>query len=155
MSNVSPARFPWPPVLFVACLAVAWFLQRVIPLSWPGLDDKAARFVGLAFGVAGIALLIWAIHSLSRAQTTILPHRKSEALVTNGAFAVVRNPMYLADVFLMFAVAEITKNIWFVIMALVFAALVTWLAILPEEAHLESRFGDAYRKYKADTRRWI
>jgi protein-S-isoprenylcysteine O-methyltransferase Ste14 len=42
-----------------------------------------------------------------------------------------------------------------VILALPFAVLVTWLAILPEERHLEERFGDAYRDYKARTRRWI
>jgi protein-S-isoprenylcysteine O-methyltransferase Ste14 len=48
-----------------------------------------------------------------------------------------------------------TKNIWFAILALLYAALVTWLAILPEERHLEAKFGDAYRAYKATTRRWI
>ena len=42
-----------------------------------------------------------------------------------------------------------------VIAAAVFAALVTWLAILPEERHLEKRFGDAYRYYKSKSRRWI
>ena len=30
-----------------------------------------------------------------------------------------------------------------------------WLAIIPEERHLEDRFGDAYRVYKAHTRRWL
>jgi protein-S-isoprenylcysteine O-methyltransferase Ste14 len=42
-----------------------------------------------------------------------------------------------------------------VILAPVFAVLMTWLAILPEERHLEAKFGDAYRAYKARTRRWI
>ena len=55
----------------------------------------------------------------------------------------------------MLRVAELTKNIWFVVLAAVFAVLVTWLAILPEERHLEARFGDEFRNYKARTRRWI
>jgi protein-S-isoprenylcysteine O-methyltransferase Ste14 len=29
------------------------------------------------------------------------------------------------------------------------------LAILPEERHLEARFGDDYLEYKARTRRWF
>jgi len=29
------------------------------------------------------------------------------------------------------------------------------LAILPEERHLETRFGDDYAAYKASTRRWF
>ena len=44
---------------------------------------------------------------------------------------------------------------WFVAAAAAFAALVTWLAILPEERHLERRFGKAYLDYKAKSRRWI
>ena len=51
--------------------------------------------------------------------------------------------------------AEVTKNIWFVILGLGFAVAVTWLSILPEERHLEARFGDDYRAYKDKTRRWI
>ena len=38
-----PSRYPWPPILFVATLAAAWILQRFVPLSWPGVDDAAAR----------------------------------------------------------------------------------------------------------------
>ena len=41
------------------------------------------------------------------------------------------------------------------IMAPVFAVAVLALAILPEERHLEARFGDAYLDYKARTRRWF
>ena len=51
--------------------------------------------------------------------------------------------------------AELTKNIWFVVCAALFAILVTVLAILPEERHLEARFGDDYREYKSRSRRWL
>ena len=52
-------------------------------------------------------------------------------------------------------VVVFTHNIWFAILAIPYIPLVTWLAILPEERHLEARFGDAWRDYKARTRRWI
>jgi protein-S-isoprenylcysteine O-methyltransferase Ste14 len=45
--------------------------------------------------------------------------------------------------------------VWLVAAAAAFAALVTWLAILPEERHLERRFGKSYLDYKAKSRRWI
>ena len=51
--------------------------------------------------------------------------------------------------------AEITKSVWFVGAALIFAILVTILQIIPEERHLERQFGDAYLEYKARSRRWI
>ena len=48
-----------------------------------------------------------------------------------------------------------TKNVWFVIAAIVFGFAVTWLSILPEERYLERRFGRTYLDYKAKSRRWI
>ena len=76
-------------------------------------------------------------------------------LVTDGPFRFRRNPIYLADILILLGLAELTKNIWIVILTPVFAVLMTWLAILPEERHLESRFGDAYRAYKERTRRLL
>jgi protein-S-isoprenylcysteine O-methyltransferase Ste14 len=126
-----------------------------VPLAWPGVDDAAGHMVGLAIGAAGIGLLIWAAMTLKRHQTTIRPDKGADRLVTDGPFRFRRNPIYIAHVLIMFGVAELTGNIWFVILALAHAVLVTWLAILPEERHLEARFGDDYRAYKAKTRRWI
>jgi protein-S-isoprenylcysteine O-methyltransferase Ste14 len=40
-------------------------------------------------------------------------------------------------------------------MAPVFALAILQLAILPEERHLEARFGKEYLDYKARTRRWF
>jgi len=85
----------------------------------------------------------------------VLPHRGSDALVTSGPFARFRNPIYLGDTMVLLGLAELTKNVWLVAGAAGFVALVTWLAILPEERHLEARFGEAYRAYKAGSRRWL
>lgn len=150
-----PSRIPWPPLLLLGVAAAAIALQRNLPLPWPGLDDLPARVVGIALGVLGVGLLAWAITTLRRHNTTTMPNVGATALVTSGPYARVRNPIYLADVFILFGAAELTKNIWFVIGALLFGVLVTWLAILPEEHHLEERFGQAYRDYKATTRRWL
>ena len=147
--------FPWPPVLLAVSLVFAWLAGRLAPLSWPGVDDLAARVVGIGFGAAGIALIFWAIATLRRANTTVMPHKRSEHLVTSGPFARFRNPIYLGEVLLMLAIAELTKNVYFVIAALFFAISVTQLQILAEERHLSARFGDAYEAYRARARRWI
>lgn len=152
---VRPSRIPWPPILLGAALLGSWLLGRILPLPWPGLDDLPARIIGLSIGAAGVALTIWAAITLQRHYTTILPHRPASALITSGPFAYLRNPLYLGDVMILLGLAELTRNVWFVILALVFAVLVTWLAILPEERHLEARFGRAYRDYMRKARRWI
>jgi protein-S-isoprenylcysteine O-methyltransferase Ste14 len=150
-----PTRFPWPPVLAVATLAGAWVLERAIPTSWPGPDDPLARIAGSLIGVAGLALTAWAIFTLRRARTTVLPHHGASVLVASGPFRFRRNPIYLGEVMIILGLAELTKSLWLVILAPIFALLITWLAILPEERHLEAKFGDVYRAYKARTRRWI
>lgn len=150
-----PSRIPWPPLLLISVLAAAVALGRLWPLPWPGLDDWPARAVGLGFGVVGIVLLTFALVTLRRHGTTVLPDVAASTLVTSGPYSRFRNPIYLADCFILLGLAELTKNVWFVAAALVFALLVTWLAILPEERHLERRFGEAYRAYKEKSRRWL
>ena len=150
-----PTRLPWPPILLIVVVAVAVLLGQVLPLPWPGLNDLPARVVGVGFGAGGVILLVAAILTLRRHGTTVQPNVGATTLVTTGPFSFFRNPIYLADVLILFGVAEITTNIWFVIGALVFGLLVTWFAIVPEERHLERRFGQAYLDYKAKTRRWL
>ena len=136
--------FPWPPVLFVAAIVAALLMNWLLPLPWPGIDDAPAHWIGLGFGVVGLVLM-----------TTVLPNKTSTTLVTRGPYRWFRNPIYLSQVLLLFAGAEITKSIWFVVAGLVFGVLVTVLQIVPEERHLEAQFGDAYLDYKVRTRRWI
>lgn len=150
-----PGSIPWPPILLVVAVAGAVALGRLVPLAWPGMGDGAASFVGLGFGVAGLAIVVWAAATLRRYRTTILPHQGASTLVTDGPYRWRRHPIYIADIFLLFGLAELTRNIWFVILAFAFAGLVTVLQIIPEEQHLEAKFGDAWRTYAARTRRWI
>ena len=150
-----PSRVPWPPLLLVALVAAALLFDRILPVAWPGLDDLPARIVGITIGLLGLCLASWSAWAMYRAGTTVLPHKGAEQLVTTGPFARFRNPIYIADVMLLLGAAELTKNVWLVGAAALFALLVTWLAILPEERHLEARFGEDYRRYKARSRRWL
>ncbi len=150
-----PSSVPWPPIVLAALVGMAIALARVYPLDWPGINDLPARVIGGGIGLLGIALLIWSIVTLRRHDTTVMPHAGSEVLVTDGPYRFRRNPIYIADVLILLGLAEITKNVWFVAAAITFVPVITWLAIIPEEKHLEARFGDAYRAYKAKTRRWI
>jgi len=150
-----PSLIPWPPLLLIVTAATAWALGQTLPLTWPGMDDVAARMVGWTIGIGGLALATWSAWTLHRARTTIRPDRSADHLVTTGPYARFRNPIYIADVMLLLGVAELTKNIWFAPAAVIFVVLVTWLAVLPEERHLEAQFGDDYRDYKSRSRRWL
>ncbi len=154
-SLVPPSNFPWPPVLFLSTAVAGWFLQRTWLLPWPGLDDAAARFVGRGFVVCGFGLAIWALVTMIRSSAEFRPHAEATVLVTTGPFGRFRNPMYLGYALILLGLADASQNIWIGILTPMFAAAVTWLAIMPEERHLEAKFGDAYRAYKEVSRRWL
>lgn len=96
-----------------------------------------------------------ATHALRRAGTTVRPDRAASHLVTSGPFAISRNPFYLGNTLLMFALSFISGNPWFILTGLIAAFATNKLAIEPKERHLESRFGKHYRDYRKKVRRWI
>lgn len=153
--HARPSEFPWPPVLFLIAVVAGWGLNKSWPLTWPGLDDLPARAIGMGFIVAGFAIAGWALVTMLRGRAQIRPHAEATVLITNGPFKRFRNPMYVGYALILLGMSDNSQNLWLAIMMPLFVIAVTWLAILPEERHLEAKFGDAYREYKATSRRWI
>lgn len=147
--------FPWAPVLFAIAIIAGFAGSALIPLPWPGLDDGPAHVIGFGFGLIAIVLIATALLSLKQGGTTVMPNGISTTLMTTGPYKWLRNPIYLGEVFILLFFAEVSKNVWFVPVALLFAVIITRLQIVPEERHLEHRFGYTYRAYKDRTRRWI
>ena len=111
----------------------------------------------MAIVLAAIALLpaIIAVMQMVRAKTSVHPHHQPEALVTNGIFALSRNPIYVTDLLLLTSLALWLGSLSPWLGPPLFVAVVTKRSILVEEQRLESVFGDSYRAYKARVRRWI
>ncbi len=140
-----------PPVWLALFLALVWAVDRLIPLPVLG----AARVLGAGVALAGAVLMMVAILTMSRARTTVIPHRQPQALVTGGVFGVSRNPIYLADVLILTGAVLW----WDALHALPLVALFSWIItrrfILPEEARLRAGFGDAFVDWSARVRRWM
>lgn len=151
-----PNRLPWPPMLYVAAIVVAAILGWFYPLPWiPSPLSDILFAIGIV-GIAGVVLIdVSAMRTLHRARTTIMPHRGSEHLVTEGPFSLSRNPIYLANTLLTVSIGLIAGSLWFILAGLVAAFATQKLAIEREESHLETRFGKRYRDYRKKVRRWI
>ena len=151
-----PAHIPWPPIIFVAAIVVAAALGLWIAPPWlpPPFSDVVFA-IGCVLALGSIAIAVLAVRTMIRHKTTVLPTRASEHLVTDGPFAISRNPIYLAYVTLLIGIGLIASNLWFPAVALIAAFAITKLAIEPEEAHLALRFGKRYRDYSKKVRRWI
>jgi len=103
----------------------------------------------------GVALIGLSIRALRRGGTTVSPTHAASQLVTSGPFGISRNPIYLGNTVIMIAVALIAWSPWFIVMGFVAAIATSYLAIRPEEKHLDLRFGRRYRDYAKRVRRWI
>lgn len=152
----SPNRLPWPPIIYLAAIAISIALGLLFPLPWISAPLSDILFAaGWLLVAAMVALDFSAMRTMARAKTTIMPNRASEHLVTTGAFSFTRNPIYLGNTLLMIGVGLITGIVWFLPLAVAAAFATQKLAIEREEGHLEARFGKKYRDYAKRVRRWI
>lgn len=143
-------RIP-PPVMVAGLLAVAWLMRQAVPVPLgPPLPDVGALVI-----FAALMLIGWALLVMVRAGNDPRPDRPDAAMVETGPFRFSRNPIYLGDGFLLGGVSLLLETAWPLVFAPLIWALLRYGVIRQEEAHLEAKFGDAYRAYRARVRRWL
>ena len=151
-----PSAFPWPPVLLVGFVLLGVALGMIVPLGWPaGMWGDLLTCLGLFLIIVALIIDVSAMRTMAAARTTVLPHKKSDHLVTKGIFRFSRNPIYVANVMLIAGIGLFFGNWWLVLVAPIDGFATQKLAIEREEAHLEARFGKTYRDYKKSVNRWI
>ena len=151
-----PNNLPWPPIIYLAAIAVSVLLNLLHPLPWFGQPLSGILFaLGWLMIAAFVALNISAIRAMRRAGTTVRPDRGTDHLVTDGPFSFTRNPLYVAGTMLVLGIGLVSGIVWFLLLAFLAAFTVQKLAIEREERHLRARFGEAYLDYASRVRRWI
>lgn len=151
-----PNRLPWPPIILFCSLIGGLLLGVFMPVQFgSGVSADILQGLGLFALLAGVALLGFSIASMRKHKTTVHPNHAAAHLVTSGPFAISRNPIYLGNVVLLTGLGLLLRNPWMFLAALVCGYLTYRLAILREEAHLEHKFGKAWRNYRKKVRRWI
>lgn len=153
LEDAATVRVP-PPLVFVAGLVVAGVLGWVWPRN-PWVGGWLGLVVGGLSVLGGIALIANALGQHRRTGQDPKPWRPSPAILTEGPYAITRNPMYLGMALVSVGIGYVLGNGWFAITAALAAFVVQKLAIEPEEAYLERTFGDAYLAYKRRVRRWV
>jgi protein-S-isoprenylcysteine O-methyltransferase Ste14 len=144
----------YPPVWLSGFAVAVWAWAEV---GLPGSVMPAAWMRVLALMLTGAAgcIMMAALIAFHRARTTVVPHRVPSALVTGGVFRLSRNPIYLADVMALMALALWVGAPGAVILVAGFVRVLHLRFIIPEEARMRAAFGEAYDAFAARTRRWI
>ncbi|HEV8655513.1 MAG TPA: isoprenylcysteine carboxylmethyltransferase family protein [Candidatus Limnocylindria bacterium] len=108
---------------------------------------EAARWLGVALSLVGIAFSLWAMVSLGRHYDLVLEVHADHELVRRGPYALVRHPLY-TGLGLHFAGACLaTGNVLLIAGTLLVSYPAFYLRARAEEALLRERFGAEYAKY--------
>jgi protein-S-isoprenylcysteine O-methyltransferase len=110
----------------------------------------AVRLLGLAIGLGGAAVLVWASASLGRFlvhEAAILP---DHFLITTGPYRFVRHPIYAGYLALLLGSALALLNVWLLLLW-PFSLVGILIQAGSEERLLGSKFGQAYRGYAGRT----
>jgi protein-S-isoprenylcysteine O-methyltransferase Ste14 len=150
--RTSGIRFP-PPFLYVGVLLLALLLQQLVPFN--PLPRTFSRVAAAVLLLPGLGLVFWSIWLFLRAKTSPLPMRPTTAIVSSGPYRWTRNPMYLGMLLIYIGVALLFDIFWALVLIPLVMALVVRLVIHREERYLQATFGEEYRRYQTQVRRWI
>jgi protein-S-isoprenylcysteine O-methyltransferase Ste14 len=139
----------------VFMVALPWLAHRVAPhpLPLPATPRTATAAVLFVAGV-GVWLLCLDVFS-RRGRGTPFPLDAPSRLVTSGPFAVVRNPIMVAEVTVIWAEAVYLASVGVLVYALLVSLVAHLLVVYMEEPELRQRFGEEYEAYCRRVPRWL
>jgi protein-S-isoprenylcysteine O-methyltransferase Ste14 len=156
MHNTSPDTahvLILPPLLYGTAFVMGLLLHLVFPIHI--LPTTLARGIGVVCVLVSFPLALLTLRALSRARTPVDPMKPTTALVTEGPFRYSRNPIYVALTLLYLGVAFLVNAWWILLLVVPVLVVIRYGVIAREEAYLTRKFGDAYRQYTAQVRRWL
>jgi protein-S-isoprenylcysteine O-methyltransferase Ste14 len=156
MRNASPDTahvLILPPLLYGTAFIMGLLLHWAFPVYV--LPPTLARGLGAVCVLVSFPLALMTFRVLARAHTPVDPMKPTTALVTEGPFRYSRNPIYVALTLLYVGVALLINALWILFLVVPALVVLRYGVIAREEAYLTRKFGDAYRQYTAQVRRWL
>lgn len=147
----------FPPAVPLIAIGLGILLEAYLPISSRFPVPSPARYV-LGNGIVVLAVLflgawsVWLFRSSGQSEN---PWKPTTHLERRGPYRWTRNPMYLQMILICIGLSIALANWWILVLTPPAAWALLRFAIEPEEAYLETKFGDEYRRYKREVRRWF
>jgi protein-S-isoprenylcysteine O-methyltransferase Ste14 len=147
-----------PPLAWALAVLAGLVLDWLVPLPFLPADlpeSWHAGWLGALVFVLALALAVWALDTITRAGSNVPTNRPTTAIVESGPYRFTRNPIYLGMFGGLVGLAIAFDNLWLLLMLVPFALVIRYGVVAREEAYLERKFGDVYRRYRRRVRRWL
>lgn len=142
-----------PPVYFLSALVLMYISSYFLPVSH--LIYVPLRVFGILLVIAGLVLGSWSIMLFRQAGTPLQPFEKPVNLVRTGPYKYSRNPVYLGMLIMLTGIWIALGTFSPLFVLLLFFYIIQEAFVKQEELFLEEHFGDDYRQYCRNVRRWI
>lgn len=143
-----------PPIAWALAVLAGLAFNWLMPLPFlPAV--VSAGWLGTIVFVLALVLVAWAITTMTRAGSNVPTNLPSTTIVEAGPYRFTRNPIYLGMVLGLIGLAIAFNSLWLLMALVPFALVIRYGVITREEAYLERKFGDVYRRYRARVRRWL
>lgn len=150
-----PGVIVFPPLLLLAVLIVGIALDLLLPLTlFNPIPTPVRIVVGLALLLLGLASGIIGKRTFDRIGTNVRPTQPALKLAHAGIFSHLRNPMYVGMGLAVLGIVVGFAFEWTLVALIVGALVMHFGVVLREERYLERKFGDDYRRYKANVPRY-
>ena len=149
----SPGVMVRPPLLYGAVFIVVLVLRWFWPM--PILGHAITLWPGLVLLALGVAIVIPGRRALQVAGTNINPSLPATAIVTSGPFRFSRNPLYVGLTLLYLGLTLAFNTWWGVVLLVPILIIMHRGVVLREERYLEQKFGETYRRYRSEVRRYL
>ena len=147
-------RFP-PPLVFLGAIVLGVIVQRkAVPLSL--VFARGLRLAAAVLIVAcGVSLVASARILFKRTGQNPIPWKPTPELISQGPYRFTRNPMYVGVTLFVIGLGLAVNNLWISLFAAPALLVVHFIAVLPEERYLAEKFGESYRSFLAQVRRYL
>ena len=145
-----------PPVIYSGALALGYVLHRFMPIHLlPRRSGSLRHVLGIVLIVAGLLQALWAALTMFKSGNNPEPSHPVVSLVQAGPFRFSRNPIYLALTICYLGMTLLLGTLWHLILLPGLLSVMQWGVVRREEEYLMRRFGESYREYSAQVRRWL
>jgi protein-S-isoprenylcysteine O-methyltransferase Ste14 len=136
------------------------YLVLAAAFGWPTLSlqqffrSEIVSWLGVLSCVLGLLLFLWGMISFGSSFRVGIDTDRPDRLVTTGAFALSRNPLYAAFGLVLLGEFLVFPN-WLFLLYMAAGAWLFHRQVLREERHLEQHYGRQYVEYRRRVRRYF